>query len=193
MNRPELYHRTVGILYTAYFNDTLQHGDCCACAVGNIVAANMGYKIKSDRVKLAHSPYYAEYPGFTYWEGPDGSILHYPNNHHRSEPTGWGAYVCSTPNTQFIRPDALKTPIVRSQIKATGYIPEEVALIERVFESAKGETIEDRMFDGLCRVLDALEAIHEVHHQETIDQKKHFSEHYQTRVYAGTASISDRG
>jgi hypothetical protein len=44
MNNPELYKRTVDILFDAYFNDTLKHGDCTACAVGNIIAANMGYK-----------------------------------------------------------------------------------------------------------------------------------------------------
>jgi hypothetical protein len=36
INEP-LYRRTVDILVNAYFNDTLKHGDCFACAVGNIV------------------------------------------------------------------------------------------------------------------------------------------------------------
>jgi hypothetical protein len=38
MKRPELYQRTVDILVQAYFNDTLRHGSCAACAVGNIIA-----------------------------------------------------------------------------------------------------------------------------------------------------------
>jgi hypothetical protein len=44
MNRPELYKKTVDILFDAYFNDTLRHNNCMACAVGNIVAAGMGYE-----------------------------------------------------------------------------------------------------------------------------------------------------
>lgn len=36
MNRIELYKKTEGVLYQAYFDDTLKHGNCAACAVGNI-------------------------------------------------------------------------------------------------------------------------------------------------------------
>lgn len=42
MKNETLYHKTVDILVQAYFNDTLQHRSCAACAVGNIIAANMG-------------------------------------------------------------------------------------------------------------------------------------------------------
>jgi hypothetical protein len=42
MNRPELYKKTVDILYQAYFKDTLRHANCQACAVGNIICANLG-------------------------------------------------------------------------------------------------------------------------------------------------------
>lgn len=38
-NRIELYKQTEEVLYTAYFDDTLKHGDCTACAVGNICVA----------------------------------------------------------------------------------------------------------------------------------------------------------
>lgn len=40
MKNKELYERTVNILVDAYFNDTLRHGNCFYCAVGNIVRAN---------------------------------------------------------------------------------------------------------------------------------------------------------
>lgn len=36
MNRPSFDH-TVSILVKAYLNDTLQHGNDCACAVGNLI------------------------------------------------------------------------------------------------------------------------------------------------------------
>ncbi len=41
MNRPELFHRTVEILTNSLQNGTLEHNDCSACAIGNLVAANM--------------------------------------------------------------------------------------------------------------------------------------------------------
>jgi hypothetical protein len=44
MNRPTFEH-TVNILVQAYLNDTLEHGNCCACAVGNLVAAANNFKI----------------------------------------------------------------------------------------------------------------------------------------------------
>ncbi len=56
MKRPELYKKTCDILYDAYFNDTLEHLNCRACAVSNIVAGynnqrilptlGHGYKVK---------------------------------------------------------------------------------------------------------------------------------------------------
>lgn len=45
MKKPELYHKTVDILVQAYFNDTLEHGDYCGCAVGNLIAAHNGIEI----------------------------------------------------------------------------------------------------------------------------------------------------
>jgi hypothetical protein len=46
MKRQELYNNTVDILVQAYFNDTLAHCDCSACAVGNMIAGNCGYELK---------------------------------------------------------------------------------------------------------------------------------------------------
>lgn len=48
MLRPELYQKTVDILVQAYFNDTLRHGSCSACAVGNIIAANNNIETEID-------------------------------------------------------------------------------------------------------------------------------------------------
>lgn len=41
MKKIELYNKTVGILVDAYMNDTLRHGSCIGCAVGNLICANM--------------------------------------------------------------------------------------------------------------------------------------------------------
>lgn len=45
MNREPLYHKTIDILVQAYFNDTLIGAMCVSCAVGTLVAANMGYEV----------------------------------------------------------------------------------------------------------------------------------------------------
>jgi hypothetical protein len=48
MKKEELYNKTVDILVQAYLNDTLQHENCYACAVGNIIAANLNLNIIQD-------------------------------------------------------------------------------------------------------------------------------------------------
>lgn len=40
MKNEALFNQTVDILAKAYFAETLIHGSACACAVGNLVAAN---------------------------------------------------------------------------------------------------------------------------------------------------------
>jgi hypothetical protein len=49
MKKQELFNKTVGILVKAYQNETLEHLNCRACAVGNICAASAGVRlIKKD-------------------------------------------------------------------------------------------------------------------------------------------------
>lgn len=49
MKNKELFDRTIGILVKAYFENTLEHGSCMACAVGNLIAANCGLKVNLKR------------------------------------------------------------------------------------------------------------------------------------------------
>lgn len=42
MKNKKLFNETVDILVKAYMNDTLEHGSCSACAVGNIITARLG-------------------------------------------------------------------------------------------------------------------------------------------------------
>lgn len=49
MIREQLYKKTVDILFDAYFKGTLEHSDCNACAVGNIVAANCDEYVTQNR------------------------------------------------------------------------------------------------------------------------------------------------
>ena len=39
------FDQTVSVLVKAYLNDTLEHRNYCACAVGNIIAESIGAKI----------------------------------------------------------------------------------------------------------------------------------------------------
>jgi len=47
MENKKLFDRTVSILSKAYLNDTLRHGDCYACAVGNLVCHAIGSEFKN--------------------------------------------------------------------------------------------------------------------------------------------------
>lgn len=52
MQNETLYNKTVDILVQAYFNDTLIHQNACGCAVGNIIAANMGYSYRKKHLGI---------------------------------------------------------------------------------------------------------------------------------------------
>lgn len=133
MNRPELYHKTVDILVQAYFNDTLQHGNCAACAVGNIVAANMGYS------------FIEKYGGLN-WKEADAF-----NQLQRS--LNW-----YDPVIRRIVPNERQL----AEIGSTGYRSVDLMWIESSFENCKcGNSQDEKMFNGLCAVIDTLDEIHE--------------------------------
>jgi hypothetical protein len=139
MKNAELYHKTVNILVEAYFNDTLAHSDCSACAVGNIVAYNKGLKLK--RIKFLDRSHVivvnADYGANTKWF----EIVDF----------GGG-----------IDEKALKDKETLEQISCTGYSPKEIVEIEHAFENCdKGNSEDEFMFNGLCAVIDALDVIHD--------------------------------
>jgi len=45
MKNKKLFDKTISILVNAYLKGTLKHADNCACAVGNMIAANNNYKV----------------------------------------------------------------------------------------------------------------------------------------------------
>jgi hypothetical protein len=136
MKNEQLYNKTVDILVQAYFNDTLEHGNCYACAVGNIIAANKGYtyvpcidttmqKIVWDVTKGSYgNPNYGSwYDAVTY------EIDKHQNNH---------------------------------ECNSTGYSIYDLRDIEKAFEKCyKGITEQDYIFNGLMAVIDVLDKIHE--------------------------------
>ena len=158
MKNPELYKKTVDILVAAYFNDTLEHGNCYACAVGNIIAGNCGYGfIKMEKNDVV-APLFNVYTGCgkLYWDR-DNDI----NNNPLQKMTG-GHFMelATTKQWEFIR--------------KTGYSGGELARIEHAFESAPGEEeySDEWMFNGLMAVIEVLDQIHENKDEATTKESK---------------------
>lgn len=156
MKRPELYHKTVGILVDAYFNDTLAHGNCHACAVGNMIAANKGYEVTPSKIlnkNDSHRFGWDNYNAYEFLPGYYNSPL-YPS---------WFTELSSDK----------KSSIAESQIRATGYTSAELQLIELSFERAtRGDTDDEWMFNGLMAVIDVLDKIHENNDTEITTHSK---------------------
>lgn len=141
MNRPALYTKTRQILFDAYYNDTLTLGYCSACAIGNIIASNMGISIIKNRC------------GYPEWTGP---VM----------PTWQSVFYTTTTfsgKKQISQPLAMDLPNVAQQINSTGYTWEELARIEHAFETAPvGDSDEDAMFNAFVAALEALDRIHQI-------------------------------
>lgn len=135
MKRPELYQRTVDILVDAYFKDTLEHGEPCGCAVGNIVAATCNNLKRTQQ------------------ESPTGQIFPYdPDWYYSALRKGWG------PNKYRIDEGH-----GNYQIESTGYTIFQINEIEKAFENENTEELDkdEAMFNGLMAVIDVLDIIHE--------------------------------
>jgi hypothetical protein len=165
MNRPELYKKTVDILYQAYFNNTLEHGNCKACAVGNLVACNSGYRI----ARMLN-----------------GKLLWLDRTGRKVDST-WGD-VFRTPPKRLFRSQKQIIDLENffgsseSQILSTGYNVDELARIEFSFETAsKGKSDEDYMYNGLAAVLEVLKQIHNITDEDNINNTR-FTDHYKHRL-----------
>jgi hypothetical protein len=150
MIKEELYKRTVDILYQAYFNDTLIHSSCTACAVANIILANHNT-----------APVKEDAPGVLRLSWPFGEVSY-------SHGVSWYSVV-----SKGIEPDNYANKL----ISVTGYDWEQLRKIENAFEKASyGVSEEDWMFNGLVAVLEVLKEIHQV--EDDAEVKKRFSNHY---------------
>lgn len=159
MNRPT-FDQTVSVLVKAYLNDTLVHGNCYACAVGNIVASSIGVtKFEQGTLHL-------------YWSGFN-ERADYPGN-NKGYPQGWGGVFCTDNHRQIIKAHVYdECRAAKEQIDSTGYSWEELAIIEEAFESA--DPFErDRMFLGLMNVIDVLAQIHNIDLSQKEEAKKLF-------------------
>jgi hypothetical protein len=140
------FNHTINVLVKAYLNDTLQHGDCAACAVGNIVADSSCLKME-------------KHDGELYWS--------------KGWPT-WQVVFSTSFSNQKIRPHNYIND-AKAQIDSTGYTWQELARIEFAFESAAvGESDDDYMFNGLMAVVDVLAEIHNINLEEIKEAKALF-------------------
>lgn len=146
-NEIEKFNRTVAVLVAAYLNNTLRHGECAACAVGNIIAAEIG-AVPTDSGD--------EFLGWS-WMRNQVEIT-----------VGWHHVFCTSEGSQKQSPLNYYGQIKR-QIDASGYTWKELAKIEAAFESSMvGESEDDWMFNGLMDVVEVLSEIHGI----SIDQKE---------------------
>jgi hypothetical protein len=133
MKHPELYQKTVDILVQAYFEDLLQHSNCSACAVANIILASHNLK----PVKI--------HGGAIMWPI---SKLKFAGFQSES----WYD-ICrfnQKPSEYWI------------ENNKTGYSWTQLSLIEKAFEwASRGDSGDKWMFNGLMAVIDALDEIHE--------------------------------
>ena len=145
MKNKELFNRTVAVLVKAYQNNTLKHGTCYACAVGNLVTASKGIKYQSNLVWDN-----GKYPCWTFvhvfHKGIESQLFNRGTNKE------------------------IHKGIV--EIESTGYKYHETAKIELAFETAnKGKSEEDYVFNGLMSVIDCLMGIHEANTEEVKEAK----------------------
>lgn len=145
------FYDTVSILVKAYLNNTLEHGSCTACAVGNIVAHAQKWHIL-----IAHDGTL-----FPEWKSKNGRFV---------SPYWDDVFISdggdlSDDSYQSIYPTKYKGN-AKKQIDATGYTWQELARIEKAFESITYSnfcgTDDEAMFAGLMKVVDVLVEIHGV-------------------------------
>lgn len=160
MYTKELFHKTVGILVSSFMNDTLRHNDCCACAVGNIIAANINAKVISPEEHTDEDFWYTE---FSVWIRNGQEIL-----------PVWDDLFVTFAGQQTVYPKMYRG-WVKKQIDVTGYQWQDLAKIEHAFESASfGESKDDWMLNGLMAVVDVLCEIHGMNETEKQESKALF-------------------
>lgn len=152
MKNKNLYDKTVAILVKAYLNDTLQHCECTACAVGNIVAGNLNIGLE----KRGNQVYLKDESGM-------------------SSGRWFGAISYGR-----VKESRLTEEILH-QIKSTGYTAQQLADIEQKFEHAYAPYGTDDdfepewMYNGLMAVVQVLGEIHEVSQEVTEETKLLFA------------------
>lgn len=133
MKNKALFDNTVKILVNAYLDNSLVQGNCHACAVGNMIAANMHLKYDKNLKWI-------------------GKQVAWPQ-----------VFVTVSFEIAQVKRPWNYTGMAKEQISATGYTWQELARIEYAFERATwAKSAEERMFNGLMAVIEVLSQIHEM-------------------------------
>lgn len=149
------FDQTVSTLVKAFMNNTLEIGNYCACAIGNLIAEKVNAKI------VLKPGWLPEYTGSRYeWDHPKFTGEEW----YATRPT--------------IRSSVCREILVagRKMIDLIGYTLEEIWLIEGAFEGCryKHKDYEDQMFNGLMAVVDVLADIHKIDLSQKEEAKKLF-------------------
>jgi hypothetical protein len=168
MKNEKLYKETVDIILDAYNERKLEHGDPCACFIGNIVAKR--YAVKPAIPILRESGATPEYSYSPDWY--TASCFKYR----------YGTLA----NFMGVKLDEEEG---EKQIEATGYTLQEVAEMEKAFEDAEcieegyvddGEGKNIGQLEGMKAALKVLAKIHETMPEESLTRLQEIHE----KVYA---------
>lgn len=179
MVKQQRYYQTVETLYNCYINQTLECGNLYAGAVGNLVAAALGYQFKYGVAPGAFE-YKDSARNYLVWV-KEGIVLPYPNYKHDGNIiNGWNAPIQNCGADRFIKKELIIGPALE-QINATGYKAIELSQIDKAFQSHIYGPPEDRVYYGLIKVLEVLQKIHYVTDETLIERNiLRFKSHYQS-------------
>jgi hypothetical protein len=139
------FDNTTKVLVTAWLNGTLLKGHCCACAVGNICAAALGYKVTD--IQRGENLIHLD----AQWA--DCNV----------DSAQWRLVFMTTIDGKQSRLPMFYRGEAAREIDATGYTWEELARIEHTFEQAMpGIYSEEAEYAGLMAVVEVLADIHGV-------------------------------
>jgi hypothetical protein len=144
MYTKEQFHETVGILVRAYMNDTLEHGNYCACAVGNLIAEKVGATLIYEPMKSG-SKFSWSHPEFNGYE-----------------------WYCVNPTRKMITESGYKHSDLMRIEKAFEHAEKPDDVSPNDFMNDKW------MFNGLMAVVDILCEIHDMNETEKQEAKEMF-------------------
>jgi hypothetical protein len=146
------FDNTVQILIKAFLEGTLLKGDCHACAVGNICASAIGTEVTIEHRSVD------DFRGVASWRDACPAWINLFVTH------GNGIQQLKWLNlAEFpYEADEQRQEEARNEVAATGYAIEQMARIEKAFETAAEGYGSDAEFAGLMAVVDVLADIHGV-------------------------------
>jgi len=149
MTNQKKFEHSVNVLLKAFLNNTLEHGSCHACAIGNLLKTNWWLRFfvtENERNinfrQLKHKEGYFIYKSIG--NGATNPFMYKP---------------ISEASEEVIK----QIKEAKCAIDNSGYSITELQMIEFAFETAnKGKSNDDYMFNGLMAVVDVLAEIHQI-------------------------------